>query len=232
MSGNWNRKPELTGTSKAHTHFSIRTYAHSTLHLTWPWRQFKTCFFVTPKVRGQLICTVFRYHQLSPGISDPAAVTSAAGPSTLSPGPPPPDSGLRVGGEAVTPTPGGSMRRRPTHFRCISSGNSNLRRSALTPSKLSPLSSNIASVQRPPTPLPHTADNTRPEGTLRSRVRGGSHSLGRGKASRSRPGSSPWRHRAAPAGLGFPGLFTGVKRANAGSFQLNCLNRTWGSVVR
>lgn len=64
----------------------------------------------------------------------------------------------------------------PTDLRCISSGNSNLRRSVLTPSKLSPLPSNIASIQRPPTPCPHRADNTRPEGTLRTRVTGGSHS--------------------------------------------------------
>ena len=98
----------------------------------------------------------------------------------MSPGPPhPPDTGLRVGGVAVTPTPGGSARWSPTHFRCISSCNSNLRRSVLTSLKLSPLPSNIASVQRPPTPSPHTAD-TRPEGTLRSRVRGRSHSRCRG----------------------------------------------------
>ena len=77
-------------TKSAHTHFSIRAYAHSTLHLTWSWRQFKTCLFVTPNVPGQWICTAFRCHQLCQGISDPAAVTSASGASTLSPGPPPP----------------------------------------------------------------------------------------------------------------------------------------------
>lgn len=150
MSGNWNRKPELTGTSKAHTHFSIRTYAHSTLHLTWSWRQFNTCFFVTPNVWGQSIYTVFRCHQLSPGYQWPCSCHIGSRAFDLEPWTTPPHSGLRVGGEAVTPTPGGSARRPPTHFRCISSGNSNLRRSVLTPSKLSPLPT-----QRQSRGLPH-----------------------------------------------------------------------------
>lgn len=174
MSGTWNRNPEPTGPSKAHTHFSIRAYAHSTRHLTWSWRQFETCLFDTKCTRSMnLYC--FQMAPALPGYQWPCSChISLRGfdlePWTLT------DAGLRVGGVPVTPTPGGSARWSPTHLRRISSGNSNLRRSVLTPSKLSPLPSNIASIQRPPTPCPHRADNTRPEGTLRTRVTGGSHS--------------------------------------------------------
>lgn len=70
-----------TGPSKAHTHFSIRAYAHSTRHLTWSWRQFETCLFDTKCTRSMnLHC--FQMAPALPGISDPAAVTSASGAST------------------------------------------------------------------------------------------------------------------------------------------------------
>lgn len=70
------------------THILVLEHMH-TAHAIWldPEGSSKPAS-LTPNVRGQWIYTAFRWHQLCPGISDPAAVTSASGASTLSPGPP------------------------------------------------------------------------------------------------------------------------------------------------
>lgn len=153
------------------THILVLEHMH-TAHAIWldPEGSSKPAS-LTPNVLGQWIYS-FQMAPALPGYQWPCSCHIGLRGFDLEPWTPT-DAGLCVGGVAVTPTPGRSARRSPTHLRCLSSGNSNLRRSVFTPSKLSPLPSNIASIQRPPTPCPHRADNTRPEGTLRTQVTGG-----------------------------------------------------------